>query len=396
MNVDVLQSIQDKFADATGLAAVIVNREGQPVTTPSNFTSFCQTIRSCKKGFRKCKLSDSQGGINAKERGKAAPYTCESGLIDMAAPIILEKRFIGTILCGQIILEEEGREQTLQRVKENTKNVDIDFEILKEKFQHLEVLPRKKIIAAAEFLSLTASYIAEMGLVNIYQQELIEESRNRRQLEEHLRTKQLKILQSQVNPHFLFNVLNSIARLALIENAKETEDVVYALSDLLRYSLRNIEEVVNLEDELSCVKDYITIQKKRYRDQFDFKIDISEELYGVNIPLLTIQPLVENAIIHGFKEQQSGTIEINSQIKEDKVIITVQDNGVGIKHNILKNLLTYDEESKEKIASHITGIGVNNVHKRLQYYFGDEYGLEIDSKLGKGTAVKIKIPKENI
>ncbi|MFW5719026.1 MAG: histidine kinase, partial [Halanaerobium sp.] len=295
-----------------------------------------------------------------------------------------------------IILEEEGREQTLQRVEENTKNVDIDFEILKEKFQHLEVLPRKKIIAAAEFLSLTASYIAEMGLVNIYQQELIEESRNRRQLEEHLRTKQLKILQSQVNPHFLFNVLNSIARLALIENAKETEDVVYALSDLLRYSLRNIEEVVNLEDELSCVKDYITIQKKRYRDQFDFKIDISEELYGVNIPLLTIQPLVENAIIHGFKEQQSGTIEINSQIKEDKVIITVQDNGVGIKHNILKNLLTYDEESKEKIASHITGIGVNNVHKRLQYYFGDEYGLEIDSKLGKGTAVKIKIPKENI
>ena len=235
-------------------------------------------------------MSDSEGGINAKERGKPDPYVCEHGLIDVAAPIILENSFIGTILCGQIISEEEGREKTLERVKERVKDYDIDFEILKEKFNDVEVLPRERIIAAAEFLSLSANYIAKMGLANIYQQELIEESRNRRQLEEHLRTKQLKILQSQVNPHFLFNVLNSIARLALIENAQETEDVTYALSDLLRYSLRNIEEIVSLEEELNCVNDYIVIQKKRYRDQFKFKIDIDKKLYDINIPLLSIQP----------------------------------------------------------------------------------------------------------
>jgi len=393
INIEALQGIQDKFADATGLAAVIVNREGIPVTKPSNFTSFCSTVRLCDKGFQKCKLSDSEGGINAKERGKPDPYVCEHGLIDVAAPIILENSFIGTILCGQIISEEEGREKTLQRVKERVKDYEIDFEILKEKFNDVEVLPRERIVAAAEFLSLSANYIAKMGLANIYQQELIEESRNRRELEKHLRTKQLKILQSQVNPHFLFNVLNSIARLALIEDAQETENVTYALSDLLRYSLRNIEEIVSLEEELNCVKDYIVIQKKRYRDQFKFEIDIAKHLYEINIPLLSIQPLIENAIIHGFKERDSGIIKIEAEETDKKIVIIVEDDGVGMSTNILNNILSYEEKNREKITTHITGIGIDNVHERLKYYFGDEYGLEINSSLGQGTQVKMNLPK---
>jgi sensor histidine kinase YesM len=296
-------------------------------------------------------------------------------------------------LCGQIISEEEGREKTLQRVKERVKDYEIDFEILKEKFNDVEVLPRERIVAAAEFLSLSANYIAKMGLANIYQQELIEESRNRRELEKHLRTKQLKILQSQVNPHFLFNVLNSIARLALIEDAQETENVTYALSDLLRYSLRNIEEIVSLEEELNCVKDYIVIQKKRYRDQFKFEIDIAKHLYEINIPLLSIQPLIENAIIHGFKERDSGIIKIEAEETDKKIVIIVEDDGVGMSTNILNNILSYEEKNREKITTHITGIGIDNVHERLKYYFGDEYGLEINSSLGQGTQVKMNLPK---
>lgn len=394
INIDVLQSIQDKFAEATGLAAVIVDRDGIPVTNCSRFTSFCKTIRYCEKGFQKCTLSDSQGGIRAKEEGKSAPYVCESGLIDMAAPIILENRFIGTILCGQIILEEDGREKTLERVKERTKDIDIDFDTIKRKFNDIEVLPKSRIVAATEFLSITANYIAEMGLANIYQQELLEESRSRRQLEEHLRTKKLQILQSQVNPHFLFNVLNSIARLSLIEGASETEDMVYALSDLLRYSLRNVEEVVKLEEELNCVKDYITIQQKRYKDKFDFVIDIEEEFMDINIPLLTIQPLLENSIIHGFKEKATGRVEIKAEKNEKMISISVIDNGLGMKKNFSEDLLDSRTKNKDKITSHITGIGINNVHQRLKHYFGEEYGLEINSEINNGTEVKINLPRD--
>lgn len=394
INIDVLQSIQDKFAEATGLAAVIVDRDGIPVTNCSRFTSFCKTIRYCEKGFQKCTLSDSQGGIRAKEEGKSAPYVCESGLIDMAAPIILENRFIGTILCGQIILEEDGREKTLERVKERTKDIDIDFDTIKRKFNDIEVLPKSRIVAATEFLSITANYIAEMGLANIYQQELLEESRSRRQLEEHLRTKKLQILQSQVNPHFLFNVLNSIARLSLIEGASETEDMVYALSDLLRYSLRNVEEVVKLEEELNCVKDYITIQQKRYKDKFDFVIDIEEEFMDINIPLLTIQPLLENSIIHGFKEKSTGRVEIKAEKNEKMISISVIDNGLGMKKNFSEDLLDSRAQNKDKITSHITGIGINNVHQRLKHYFGEEYGLEINSEINNGTEVKINLPRD--
>lgn len=393
INIGVLQNIQDKFADATGLAAVIVDREGIPVTKTSNFTSFCKTIRSCEKGFHHCKISDAQGGERAREKGKTTPYVCESGLIDMAAPIVLENRFIGTILCGQIIMEEDGREKTLERIKERTADVEIDFEIIKEHVNDIEVLPRKRLIAATEFLSLTANYIAEMGLVNIYQRELLEESRTRKKLEEYLRIKKLKILQSQVNPHFLFNVLNSIARLSLIENAKETEEVVYALSDLLRYSLKNVEKLVKLEDEINCVKDYITIQKKRHQEKFEFNIDIDDELMEMSIPLLTIQPLVENSIIHGFKDKDSIDINIYSEICDDRIILKVEDSGIGINNNIVGSLLESENEHKDKMTSHITGIGINNVHKRIQHYFGSDYGLEINSEIGKGTEVKINLPK---
>ena len=140
INVGVLQNIQDKFAEATGLAAVIVDREGIPVTKTSNFTSFCKTIRSCEKGFHHCRVSDVQGGERAREKGKTTPYVCESGLIDMAAPIILENRFIGTILCGQIIMEEDGREETLDRVRQRTADIEVEFNTIKDKFQDIEVL----------------------------------------------------------------------------------------------------------------------------------------------------------------------------------------------------------------------------------------------------------------
>jgi len=395
INLELLQNIQDKFADATGLAAVIVDREGIPVTKSSNFTSFCKNIRSCEKGFQHCKISDAQGGERAREEGKTTPYICKSGLIDMAAPIILENRFIGTILCGQIIIEEEGREKTLERVRELTADINLDFEIIKQEFKSIEVLPRKRLIASMEFLSLTANYIAEMGLVNIYQSELLKESKTRKKLEEYLRIKKLKILQSQVNPHFLFNVLNSIARLSLIENAKETEEVVYALSDLLRYSLKNVEKLVKLEDEINCVKDYITIQEKRHSNKFNFSIEVDEELMDLNIPLLTIQPLVENSIIHGFKDKDSIDIIINSEICENKTILKVKDSGVGINKQIIDCILDSENDQRNKATSHITGIGINNVHKRIKHYFGSDYGLEIVSREDEGTEVRINLPRKS-
>lgn len=394
INVDILQSIQDKFAESTGLSSVLVNREGIPVTKESRFTDFCHFIRTCRSGFQRCKMSDAQGGINALETGHPHIYQCPFGLTDIAAPIIVENRFIGTILCGQVLLEEDNYQESLMRIKEKTKNLDLDQKKLNKKMEKFEVIPESKIMAAAEFLSITANYIAEMGLVNIYQQELLEETRNRRELEQYLRTKELKILQSQVNPHFLFNVLNSIARLALIENAKETEEVAYALSDLLRYSLRNAGEMVKLQEEIDCIKDYLTIQKKRFGNNYEFILDFADDIKNINIPVLTIQPIVENAIIHGLKMQEKGKVSIKGYGKDDKVIIMVKDNGIGMSRNKIKKLLFYEEE-EETNKSHVTGIGIHNVHKRLKYIFGEEYGLDIDSEPGKGMIVSIIIPKDN-
>jgi len=392
VKIDILQNILDKFADATGLAAVVADREGVPVTEPSNFTDFCKIIRASEQGRRRCMLSDAHGGMKAKEIGGPYIYHCHSGLIDLAAPIIVEGQFIGTILCGQVVLTEEVKTRNVEEmIACRTRDLNVDKEKLMRCFKKIEAIPKSRVHAAAELLSIVANYIVEMGVANIFHQELIEEIKARRELEQLLQNTELKALQSQINPHFLFNTLNTIARLALLENARQTEEVAYALSDLLRYSLRNIEEIVTLEKELDCVKKYLLIQKVRFGDRIKTRIDVEKELMETPIPLLTIQPIVENAIIHGLElKKRGGELRINGVLDENRVVIEVIDNGLGIPREKLKNLF----KKKKKICKggHTTGLGLMNVHKRLQHYFGPEFGLNVDSQVGKGTTVKITIP----
>lgn len=394
VDISILQNILNKFADATGLAAVVVDRNGVPVTQPSNFTRFCNIIRNSKKGSRRCMLSDAHGGIKAKEKGGPYIYQCHAGLIDLAAPIIVKGEFIGTILCGQVILTEEARRKDVkQTVYQRIQDLDVDRDRLMFLFNKIEAIPKSRVHAAAELLSIAANYIVEMGAANIFQQELIEEIKMRRELEQLLRNMELKALQSQINPHFLFNTLNTIARLALLEGASQTEDVTYALADLMRYSLRNIEEIVTLEKELDCVRKYLLIQKVRFKDRIKTNIDFNKELLSTPIPLLTLQPVVENAIVHGLElKKKDGEINIRGSRNDNKVVIEVHDNGVGISEAKLKNIF-----SKKQITEkgHTTGLGLVNVHKRLQHYFGPEFGINIESMPGVGTWVKIIIPYKN-
>jgi len=392
VKIDILQDIQDKFADATGLAAVIVDVEGVPITKPSNFTDFCKIIRASERGRKRCMLSDAHGGMKAKEVGGPYIYHCHSGLIDLAAPITVKGQFIGTILCGQVVLAEELKTRNVEEmITCRTRDLEVDTKKLMRCFKKIEVSPKNRAHAAAELLSIVANYIVEMGTANIFQRELIEEIKARRELEQLLRNAELKALQSQINPHFLFNTLNTIARLAFLENAPQTEEVAYALSDLLRYSLRNIEEIVPLEKELECVKKYLLIQKVRFEDRIKIRLDVEEEIMKTPIPLLTIQPIVENAIVHGLElKKRGGELRINGVLDENRVVIEVIDNGVGIPREKLINLLKKGKKTPE--SGHTTGLGLMNVNKRLQHYFGPEFGLSVDSQVGKGTTVKITVP----
>lgn len=238
----------------------------------------------------------------------------------------------------------------------------------------------KSIEGTAEITSLTESF--EHMVVQI--KELVEKVR---QEEITLRKTELKALQAQINPHFLYNTLDAIAWLCEEERHKDAVEMVNSLAKLFRISISRGHELITIEKEMQHAKSYLKIQNFRYKNQFTYSFDVDEECLNYLCNKITLQPIIENAIYHGIDRMvDEGKINIGIHQKGDRIIFTVEDNGVGMTEEQCEEILHKD-------ASDRVGIGIKNVNDRIKIYFGEEYGLTIQSELDEGTRVTISMPK---
>ena len=199
----------------------------------------------------------------------------------------------------------------------------------------------------------------------------------------------VQMMESQFNPHFLFNTLESIRYLVKF-NPKVADKTVVNLSKLLRYSIQNTVDTVRFKEEFDFVKRYIEIMKVRFGERLEFNDNISYEVKEVSVPKMIIQPIVENAVKYGFGENvEVLRIEISAYIEDEKLYIIVKDDGVGIDKDLLKDLV-FNLNEKYNSSDHI---GLYNVHKRIELLYGIDYGLEINSEVGKGTKVVLVLPE---
>ena len=204
---------------------------------------------------------------------------------------------------------------------------------------------------------------------------------------------EFKALQAQINPHFLYNALDTVNWTAMKKGNWEICDMVSSISALMRISIGNKQDIFTINQELKYVKDYLYIQETRYRDRFEVQFEIDNSILNQKIPKLTIQPLVENAIVHSVEVSKGKTsLTINGYILDEQVIIEVKDTGVGMSQYTLKRLFDAPEEREQDISVAHTGLGVYAVNQRLRYLYGSPYGLSATSELGKGTCIKICIP----
>ncbi len=202
-----------------------------------------------------------------------------------------------------------------------------------------------------------------------------------------LRKTELKALQAQINPHFLYNTLDSIQWMCEQENSKDAVKMVGALAKLFRISISHGNEFITINDELKHAESYLIIQSYRYKNQFTYSFDVDESVLGYMCNKITIQPFIENAIYHGLDRMvDEGEIKIIVERSGKDIVIKVKDNGLGMTEEQCKTILQKDRSDSK-------GIGVKNVNDRLKIYFGKEYGITIDSELDVGTTVTIKIPK---
>ncbi len=209
-------------------------------------------------------------------------------------------------------------------------------------------------------------------------------TRNEKKLEQQqlrLNEARLAALSSQINPHFLFNTLNSIASLIRLD-PEQARQVIYKLSKILRRLLRQQDNLITLGDELSFIDDYLAIEMVRFGDKLQFVKDIEPETLDLLVPSMLLQPIVENSIRHGLSSKvDGGTIRVRSKLAGGRLLISIEDDGVGIPEAKLARL--YEQ-----------GIGVNNVNERLKVLYGDSYRMWIESRAGEGTTTGIEVPEQ--
>jgi two-component system, sensor histidine kinase YesM len=220
-----------------------------------------------------------------------------------------------------------------------------------------------------------------IGEMQILIDKLVREEQEKKEVE-------LEALHAQINPHFLYNTLNTIKWMAKIQGNTGISKAITALVKLLRISTNLGRDMISLREEIDYVMNYIVIQKLRFSKSVNIVYNIEDNCLNLSVPKLILQPIVENSFIYGMEDERHElNIELKAYIKENKLIIEVHDDGPGIEEEVLKNILT-NATDKARFSK----VGLNNVNQRIKIYCGTEFGLKIETDLGIGTLVTVNLP----
>ena len=236
-----------------------------------------------------------------------------------------------------------------------------------------------------EMETLAESFNSMVGEIKTLVEDIHREQVNARDAE-------LRLLQEQINPHFLYNTLDAIMWMTEAGENDEAIMMLQELSNFFRTSLSKGQSEITIRTEMEHVKSYLNIQRYRYQDILDFELDFAEDIMDYRVQKLTLQPIVENALYHGIKNKRGkGLIKVSGKADMEDIILTVEDNGIGMNTEELARLRGLIDGSVKDDEQH--GFGMANVEQRLQMHYGRAYGMKVDSAYGEGTTVTVRIPK---
>jgi len=391
--------IIENFTNSTDITIDINDAMGYPLVEHNFFYGFCSTIRSTPEGLRRCIESNAEVGFKSAATRTTCYSICHAGVVLMAVPLVIDNQFWGSITCGQMHLKPPG-EEGVKKMLAATADLGLDAAHLARTYQEIQVFTPEKCRAASQLIHYVINYITEL----IYRGQIKEneareklrsmhEAKTRAELENSLRMAQLKNLQAQIKPHFLFNTLNVITSLVTLNENEKALKTLYALSSLLRYNVQHPAELVPLREELKYVQSYLTIQQTRFGNRLKAEINVEDNLQHLPVPFLSLQPLVENACIHGLEPREgTGHLTITGHTLDGRAEIHVVDDGVGIPPAVLEEIRHNLQHRPPALLERPTrGIGLYNVDERLKLYFGPDFGLLLESRPGE-TRVRMVLP----
>lgn len=277
--------------------------------------------------------------------------------------VILVVLFILAYISAKISRPIKILEKSMERVEQGDFSINLDI----KGSQEVEQLSRRFNVMVVKVRQLMDQIIRE---------------------QEAKRKGELEVLQAQINPHFLYNTLNSVIRMVGIGKNEDVITTISSLSKLFRISLSRGKAVITVQEELEHIRHYLIIQKMRYKNKFEYEIEASDEVLTCKTLKLILQPIVENSIYHGIEMMaDEGLITISASVVDGKILFQVSDNGLGMSQDRIAAILSGQVKSDKG-----SGVGVKNVHERIRLYYGEEYGVHIKSQLEVGTTVKIWVP----
>lgn len=391
--VSTMQSIQDKFAAAVGLGVVTVDINGKSVTKPTGLPEFCHYLRSGSKSPWRCAAFDPCSGVEVHARGHPTIINCCPGVVCVVMPLKAGRELVGHMACGFVKIEEPEQNH-LEAIKAISARSGLDEEVLLRHYEKIEVVLKAQMVAAAESLESIANAIVSLHMRETQRRqesehhaEMVKKLQMVNKLEHELQEAEFRALEARINPHFLFNALNTIAE-AVSKGDGSGEDMVYALSDFLRFSLRNTKSTTNLCEEIRCLENYLRIQHARFGSGLQTEIIIEPPDANPVVPSMILQPLVENAIIHGLSSLgYTGLVKVTAQVRHGRLKITVLDNGVGFKPDMVVDFPILDSRKRARL-----GLGLRYVRTKLHHTFGDDYSFSVESTPGYGTKISMEMP----
>jgi len=380
IDVEITSRLLKRLSQALGLSLRLLDANGRCLIDCGGLPLLC---RELERNEDHCQRHIQAAINNVTDFDSLCFCACCGQVSSLIIPIVSGNMILGYIKCGEFFITPEdqtGMAAYLERefALSETEARRLIGSLNIEKINHM--------YSAAEATLAVAGYIVENGLAMARQKErdenrlsIINEQMNKATLEKALREADFKLLQSQINPHFLFNTLNIISQMAYMDGADRVADLVCSLAELMRATLRKANMLIPLGEEIALLKDYLHIQKARFEERLKTVIEVEEGLEHVRIPILLLQPLVENAIVHGV-EMKVDDCRVEVLVKRvggGRISLSVRDNGPGF------------EETDEKRQE---GLGLRSIKARLQHFYNDQFTYRVESRPGLGAFIELTIP----
>lgn len=373
----VIQDYYENLLKPLNVPVSVFDAKGKVVLAGDQFPDYCKSVCHIDEDLFNCELYKIKNEYKPPYFFEYTSYVCRYGITVILVSIIFQNQVFGHIKGGHV--RESGR------MVEVETPFELPYERPKSSMNSLLGLLIKFQKSIQNYLSLIDTDLQLLEKDNMIKDKLQKEMN----LEESLRITQSKMLNIQINNHFLFNTLSAIANLAINDQSYKTYDAIISLSKMFRYNLATAHAGVSFLEEINYVKDYLNLQKIRFGDKLDFTFKMKEDAFDCNVPLNFLQPIVENSFTHGFRNHiDVMKIDIFSDCNDEFLIISVTDNGSGMskikKDKLIKNL----KEKKGRLS------GLVMILMKLEKIYGDRVKFEIDTVEGQGTTMTFFIPKE--